>query len=396
VTSQPIKIGYSLSLSGPLGSNGRTARVAHQMWEDDVNRRGGLLGRPVQMICIDDETNPKNVASIYKRLLDDEKVDLVIGGYGDNSVSPAMPLVIERKKYLVALMALAVNATLAYENYFVMIPTGPRPTDALTEGFFNLAAKQSPKPVSMAIVAADAPFSAGPVAGAKRHADTFGFHIVAETRYPLATTAFAPFIDQLGKVNPDIVFLCSYLTDSVGLIRAIDAAGLEVKMVGGAMIGPQNGSIKVDLGPALNGVVNYEYWMPAATMMYPGVEQLIADYQPRAAAAKSDPLGFYVVPQAFAQMQIVEQAIAGTGSLDDVQLAQFTKDHVFKTVVGEVKFGPGGGWAEPRVLTVQYQNIRSHDVSEFKEGRTQPVVWPPSLASGTIVYPYAKAKRSPR
>ena len=392
MSSRPIKIGYSLSLSGPLGSNGRTARVAHQMWEHDVNRRGGLLGQQVQMICIDDETNPKNVAAIYKRLLDDEKVDLIIGGYGDNSVSPAMPLIMERKKFIVALMALAVNATLGYENYFVMIPTGPHPTDALTEGFFSLAGKQSPKPESMAIIAADAPFSAGPVAGAKHHAERLGLRIAMDVRYPLATTDFVPFMDQLRKANPDIVFLCSYLNDSVGLIRAIDAAGLNIGMVGGAMIGPQNGSVKMDLGPALNGVVNYEYWMPAPAMMYPGVEQLIADYQPRAAAAQSDPLGFYVVPQAFAQMQIIEQAIAGTGSLDDATLAQFAREHVFKTVVGDVKFGAGGGWAEPRVLTVQYQNIKSHDVSEFKRADTQPVVWPPNLASGPIAYPYAKAK----
>lgn len=392
MSSQPIKIGYSLSLSGPLGSNGRTARVAHQMWENDVNRRGGLLGRAVQMICIDDETNPKNVPAIYKRLLDDEKVDLVIGGYGDNSVSPAMPLIMQRKKFVVALMALAVNATLGYENYFVMIPTGPHPTDALTEGFFSVAAAQSPKPESMAIIAADAPFSVGPVAGAKHHAEGLRLRIMMDVRYPLTTADFAPFIDQLRKTVPDVVFLCSYLNDSVGLIRAIDAARLDVKMVGGAMIGPQNGSIKMDLGPALNGVVNYEYWLPAPTMMYPGVAQLIADYQPRAAAAEADPLGFYVVPQAFAQMQVIEQAIAGTGSLDDAQLARFTRDQVFKTVVGDVKFGPGGGWAEPRVLTVQYQNIKNHEVSEFEAGRTQPVVWPPSLASGSVVYPYSKAK----
>src|SRR5258707_13208379 len=162
MSEQPIRIGYCLSLSGPLASNGRTARLAHQIWENDVNRKGGLLGRKLQMICIDDETDPKLVPEIYKRLLDDERVDLVIGGYGDNSVAPAMPLIMERKHYLVALMALAVNAMLGYENYFAMIPTGPHPTDALTEGFFRLAADQSPKPVSRAILAGDAPFSVGP------------------------------------------------------------------------------------------------------------------------------------------------------------------------------------------------------------------------------------------
>jgi branched-chain amino acid transport system substrate-binding protein len=391
--TSPIRIGYCLSLSGPLASNGRTAQAAHKLWEEGVNRRGGLLGRPVQLICLDDETNPKLVADIYKRLLDDEKVDLVIGGYGDNSVAPAMPLLMERKRYLIALMALAVNATFNYENYFAMIPTGPRPTEALTEGFFELAAAQSPKPVSIAILAADAPFSLGPSAGAKQHASRLGLRVESEVRYPLATTDFEPLIRQLATRVPDILFLCSYLKDSVGLLRAIDAVGLAPQLVGGAMIGPQNGSVKLELGPALNGVVNYEYWLPAPTMMFPGVADLIASYQTRAAAAGSDPLGYYVVPQAFAQMQVVEQAIAGTGSLDDAKLASFTRANTFKTVVGDVKFGPGGGWSAPRVLVVQYQNITSHDISDFTNERTQPVVWPAALSSGTFIYPYARAKR---
>src|SRR6202050_3551022 len=394
MSEQPIRIGYCLSLSGPLASNGKTAHLAHQIWQDDVNRKGGLLGRKVEMVCIDDETNPKLVPEIYKRLLDDEKVDLVIGGYGNNSVSPAMPLVMERNRYLIALMALAVNASLNYPNYFVMIPTGPQPTEALTEGFFSLAANQSPKPGSMAILAADAPFSKGPVQGAKAHADKHGFKVVSEAGYPLSTTDFGPLIRNLKPINPDILFLCSYLNDSVGLLRAINEVGLEPKMVGGAMIGPQNGSIKAQLGPLLNGLVNYEYWLPVPKMMFPGIAETIAKYQSGAPNTGADPLGYYVAPQAYAQMEIVEQAIVGTGSLDDVKLAQFTRDSLFKTVVGEVKFGKGGGWSEARVLQVQYQNIEKADLSDFKDARTQAVIWPPSLSSGTLVYPFGEARRN--
>jgi len=394
MSGQPIKIGYCLSLTGGLASNGRTARLAHQIWEQNVNRKGGLLGRSVQMICIDDETNPKLVPEIYSRLLDEEKVDLVIGGYGDNSVSPAMPLIIERKRYLVALMALAVNASLRYPNYFVMIPTGPRPNEALTEGFFSLAANQSPKPETIAILAADAPFSKSPVEGAKQHASKYGFRIVADNRYSLATTDFAPIVRQIKPINPDILFLCSYLNDSAGLLRAIDAVGLEPKMVGGAMIGPQNGSIKAELGPLLNGVVNYEYWLPVPKMMYPGIAGMIEEYQTLAAAAGADQLGYYVAPQAYAQMQVIEQAVLGTSSLEDEKLAQFTRDRTFKTILGDVKFGDGGGWSEPRVLEVQYQNIKGNDLSVFKDARTQTVVWPSNLSSGALIYPYAKAKQN--
>jgi branched-chain amino acid transport system substrate-binding protein len=127
MSARPIKIGYCLSLTGPLASNGWAARLAHEIWEQDVNRKGGLLGRPVQMICVDDETQQAKVTGIYKQLLDDEKVDLVIGGYGDNSVAPAMAIVIERNRYFVTLMALASNTSHNYANFFVMIPTGPHP-----------------------------------------------------------------------------------------------------------------------------------------------------------------------------------------------------------------------------------------------------------------------------
>ena len=394
MSGQPIRIGYCLSLTGPLASNGKTARLAHQIWEKDVNKKGGLLGRNVEMVCIDDQTDPKLVLDIYRRLLDDEKVDLVVGGYGDNSVAPAMPLIMGRKRYLIALMALAVNASLGYANYFVMIPTGPQPTEALTEGFFNAAAAQTPKPQSMAILAADAPFSKGPSAGAKALADKHGFKLVSEQRYPLSATDLAPFIRNLKSINPDILFLCSYLNDSVALLRAINEVGLEPKIVGGAMIGPQNGSIKAQLGPLMNGLVNYEYWLPVPKMMFSGVAEMMSKYQSLAQAAGADPLGYYVAPQAYAQMQIIEQAVAGTGSLDDAKLAQFTRDASFKTVVGDVKFGAGGGWSEARVLQVQYQNIKGADISEFKDASTQAVVWPSNLASGPLIYPYANAKQS--
>ena len=79
--------------------------------------------------------------------------------------------------------------------------------------------------------------------------------------------------------------------------------------------------------------------------------------------------------------------------LDDEKLAQFTRDHTFKTILGDVKFGEGGGWSEARILQVQYQNIDGNDLAQFKDARTQAVVAPSNLASGTLIYPYAKAKR---
>jgi branched-chain amino acid transport system substrate-binding protein len=389
-----IRIGYSLSLSGILAPNGKTAHLAHKLWEENINNKGGLLGRPVQLVCMDDQTDPKVVPEIYRKLLVEENVDLLLGGYGDNSIKPAMPLVIEHKRFFVGLMGLAVNQEFNYESYFAMIPTGPDPGIGLTEGFFSVAAKQQPKPATVAILAADAPFSKSPVQGAKQNCTIHGMEVVFEENYPLSTNDFSPFIRKVQQTGADILFMCSYVGDSVGLIRAIDKEGLQAKLVGGAMIGPQNGSVKLELGPLLNGLVNYEYWLPVEKLINPEVTEMINKYQARAQLEGTDPLGYYVAPMAYAQLQVVEQAVTATQSLDDNALAAYTRDAVFHTVVGDVKFGKGGGWTAPRVLTVQYQQLTDNSIAQFKGAKTQVVLTPEPLSSGNLIYPYMKAKNS--
>jgi branched-chain amino acid transport system substrate-binding protein len=250
-----------------------------------------------------------------------------------------------------------------------MIPTGPRPNTALTEGFFEVAGQQSPKPATVAILAADAPFSQSPVQGAKENLAQQGMRVISEGKYPLSTTDFKPYMEDLKRINPDVLFLCSYINDSIGLIEAINAIELSPKVVGGAMIGPQNGVVKVELGPLLNGLVNYEYWLPVPGLTNPKVQLLIATYQSRAAQAGADPLGYYVAPLAYAQLQVLEQAIRTVGSLDDAALSDYTRKATFETVVGNVTFGEGGGWAQPRVLTVQFQNIRKPRNRRIQEGK---------------------------
>src|SRR6476660_7574856 len=116
----PIKIGYSMSLTGGLAPNGKSALLAQRIWEEDTNAKGGLLGRPVKLIHYDDQTNPATVPGVYTKLLDIDKVDLIIGGYGTNMLAPAMPIAMQRKKVFIGLLGNAVNSTFTYPNYFSM------------------------------------------------------------------------------------------------------------------------------------------------------------------------------------------------------------------------------------------------------------------------------------
>jgi branched-chain amino acid transport system substrate-binding protein len=302
-----------------------------------------------------------------------------------------MPLVIDRRRFFVGLMGLGVNRDFAYPGYFAMIPTGPDPNAALTEGFFAVAAAQSPRPMTVALVAADAEFARNPVIGARANAERYGFTIVHEQTYALETNDFTPILDAVAATGCDLLFLCSYLADSIGLVRALRAHPFRPKMVGAGMIGPQNTSVKTTLGPLLNGFVNYEYWAPVSSMATSDVQAMLKVYQTRAAGSSVDLLGHYMAPLAYAQMQVVAQAVEATRSLDDAALISYARAATFQTVMGDVAFGSDGEWREPRVLQVQFQGIVGHDAHQFKDGSRQVVVSPSAMASGTLIFPYALA-----
>jgi branched-chain amino acid transport system substrate-binding protein len=391
-TGEPVKIGYSMSLTGGLAPNGRSALLAQKIWEEDANAKGGLLGRPVKLIHYDDQTNPATVPGIYAKLLDVDKVDLIIGPYGTNLLAPAIPIAMQRKKVFIGLLGLAVNDELHYPNYFSMIPSGPEPKTAITRGFFDAAMVQNPKPRTVAIVAADAEFSVTASAGARENAKAAGLTVVYDRRYPVASTDLAPAVRAIAATNPDLVIVCSYPPDSVGMVRAVNEVGFKPKMIGGAMVGLQSTTIKTQLGLLLNGWTNYDYWLPVPKMRFAGVDELIMNYQARAAAEGVDALGYYMAPWGYAQLQVLQQAVAATESLDDAKLGDYIRANTFKTVLGDVRFGSNGEWAQSRVLQVQFRNIKSNDLAQFKDISTQVVVAPAEYESGKLIYPYEKAK----
>ncbi|HEY2228498.1 MAG TPA: amino acid ABC transporter substrate-binding protein [Xanthobacteraceae bacterium] len=384
----PIKIGYSMALTGGLAPNGKSALLAQKIWEEDVNRKGGLLGRPVRLVYYDDKSAPAEVPAIYTKLLDVDKVDLLMGAYATAQLAPAMPIAMARKKLLMGLLGLAVNDEFNYPNYFAMIPSGPVPKPAFTQDFFALAMARNPKPQTVAIVAADQEFSKNASDGARETAQKSGLKIVYDKTYPPSTADFSSIVRAIQATNPDLVVVCSYPPDSVGIVRAVNEIGFKPKMIGGAMVGLQATAIKAQLGPLLNGWVNYDFWLPVPKMHFAGVDELMATYQSRAQAEGVDLLGYYMAPWAYAQLQVLQQAIEATKSLDDGKLAEHIRASTFKTVVGDVKFGPKGEWAQARVLQVQFQNVKGKDVNQFKDVSTQVVVAPAAYASGQLSYPY--------
>jgi branched-chain amino acid transport system substrate-binding protein len=119
---------------------------------------------------------------------------------------------------------------------------------------------------------------------------------------------------------------------------------------------------------------------------------MLAQYQKRAPAEGIDPFGYYMAPPAYAQYQVLEQAITATKGLNDAALAAYIRKNTFKTVYGDIRFGKDGEWAESRVLQVQFRGIKNNDPSQFKGIDNQVVVDPSDYAAGNVIYPYEKAR----
>jgi branched-chain amino acid transport system substrate-binding protein len=389
---KPITIGFGMALTGGLAPNGKAALLAMQIWQDNVNAHGGLLGRPVKLVYYDDQSNPSTVPGIYTKLLDVDHVDLVVSGYATNMIAPAMPVIMQHNRTFLSLFGLAANSEFNYPKYFSFTPTGGlHPKQTFTEGFFAIAMAQNPQPKTIAIVGADAEFAHNAIDGALEIVKQDGLKIVYNQTYPPSTADYSPIIRAIQATKPDLVLVCSYPPDSVGILQAAHEVGLKTKLFGGGMVGLQSTAIKVRLGPLLNGVVDYDYWLPWSKLASPEAIAFLKQYQAKAGPAGVDALGYYLPPFAYGYMQVLQQAVEGTKSLDQDKLADYFRTHTFKTVVGDVKFGPNGEWSEPRVMDVQFRGIKSNDVNQFAQPSAEVILWPPALKTGDVIYPYTNA-----
>jgi branched-chain amino acid transport system substrate-binding protein len=387
--ADPIKIGFSTSLTGALASSGKANLLAQQIWAEEINAKGGLLGRPVQLVFYDDQTNASVVPGIYAKLIDIDKVDLLMGA-ATNLIVAAMPQIIERRKMVMVLVALGSNDEFKYPRYFQTAAWGPDAKGVIGNAFFEVAKTISPRPKTVAIVGADAEFSNNVMIGARAIAKKEGFNIVYDRTYPPATVDYTPIVRAIQATNPDLVFVASYPLDSVGMVRAATELGLKTQLFGGGMVGMQYAVFMRQLGDKLNRVVNYHLYVPSPKMKFPGIEEFLKTYQARAPQQGTDPLGFYQPPFAYAAMQILEQAVKATGSLDDGKLADYIHKSAFNTIVGEIRFDEKGEWAKPRLLMVQFQNVQGGNLDQYMTSGKQVILYPPGYKDGELQQPFAK------
>jgi branched-chain amino acid transport system substrate-binding protein len=393
LAADPIKVGFSMALTGAVAPNGKQNLLALELWRDDVNASGGIMGRPVELVYYDDQSNPNNVPGIYTKLISVDKVDLLLGPYATNMIAPAMPVIMQNNKMTISMLGVNVNRQFNYARYFSMVPGGDEGTLAFSRGWFELAAAQTPKPKTVALIAADAEFGKTACDGARESAKKNGFDIVYDKSYPPGNADMVPIVRAIQATNAELVFACAYPPDTVGIVRAANEIGLTPKMFGGAMIGLLATPIKMQLGPLVNGLTIMESFIPAPTLDFPGLKAMLAKYQAKAPELKIDPLGYGFTPFAYAAGQVLAQAVEATKSLDHVKLAEYIHSHKFSTVAGEISYGKDGEWAKSRQFFTQFQGVSGNDINQFRDTTHQVIVWPAEFKTGNLIYPYQDAKK---
>ncbi len=390
VAQQPVKIGMSMPQTGPLGGGGKAALLALNMWVEDVNAKGGLLGRKVQFIAYDDQTNPGVVPGIYSKLLDIDKVDLLIAPYGTNVTAPIMPMVKQRDLLLMGNFSFDANAQIKHDKWFNNAPWG---AGALAWGGTFLQAGRALGGKSIAIMAADAEFAQNLCSGGRVIAKAMGLQTVYDQNYPPNSVDFSSIIRAVRAAKPDIVFICSYPAESAAIVRAVAELGVgpTVKIIGGGMVGLQFAPIMEALGPLLNGFVNYNSYVPEKTMDNPAVREFLKRYEVRAKQEKVDPLGFYLPPFNYAIGQMLEQAVGATKSLDHKVLADYIRKNEMKTMVGNIRYDTVGEWAKPNLVMAQFRGIKGKDLDQFRQQGKQVIIGPAAMKTGEII-PFDKAR----
>jgi branched-chain amino acid transport system substrate-binding protein len=388
---QPIRIGMSMAMTGGLAGGGKASLLGIEIWRDDVNAKGGLLGRKVELVVYDDKSSASETPAIYSKLLDVDKVDLLFAPYATVPTAPIMPLVKQRGLLLIGNFSFQVNSKIGHDMWFNNAPWGP--ADAWASAFLDLGQKAGGKTV--ALLTADQEFAQNLVKTAREVATARKMPIVFDQAYPPNTVEFSGIVRALKATKPDIVYVASYPPDSAGILRAVNEIGIgdSVKLFGGGMVGLQFGPVMENLGSLLNGVVNFNTWLPEPAMYFDGTRAFFETYSKRAVEAKVDPLGYYLAPFGYASGQLVEAAIKATGSLEQKALAKYLREHEIQTIVGPIAFSGDGERKETATLQAQFRGIVDKNMDQFRKAGKQVILFPERLKSGELVSPFEAARK---
>jgi branched-chain amino acid transport system substrate-binding protein len=359
----PIKIGASMSVTGTYAKPGTYQKQGYDVCIDELNARGGVLGRKVELVIYDDQSNPATAVRLYEKLITEDKVDAVMGPYS-SAVSEAVANVTEKyKKVMVAPLAATTSIFKKGRKYIFMVIT---PAENYLDGLIDMAAKRGLKTV--AIIHEDTLFPKASAAGTAEAAKKKGMQVVLQEAYPKGNTDFSALLVKIKAVNPDVIAAGTYFDDAVAITRQMKELNVNPKMFGLTVGGdlPEFYDLLKQNAEYIYGSTQWDESLP-----YPGQKEFLAAYKAKFKGQEPS----YHTAAGYAGCLIYAEAVKKAGTLDADKVRDQLLKMEIKTAFGDYKVEPDGFQIAHKMVMLQWQDGK------------RIVVWPDDLANGKMRYP---------
>ncbi|MBI2132287.1 MAG: amino acid ABC transporter substrate-binding protein [Candidatus Tectomicrobia bacterium] len=329
--AQEVVVGGAISLTGRYSEPAGRLKDGRTLWVEEVNARGGLLGRKVRLVLRDDRSDPSTAVKLYERLLTQEKVDLCVAPYS-SPITEATASITERYKCPIVADGAATRSIWKKGRKYIFGLVGP--SDDYLRGAVEIAAKKGYKRI--AIVNEDSLFSKAAANGAAMYAKKHGLQVVLKEEYPRTQTDFRPLLLKVKALNADALLGGSYFVDAAAITRQLKELNINLK-IWAATVGPGLPRFTKDLGPLAEYVLGSTQWEPVPALGYPGIKEFIERFDKRFGYKPN-----YHAAQGYAAGLILEAAVKKAGKLDREALReQLTKLDIM-TPYGRYKVGSDG------------------------------------------------------
>lgn len=370
---KPIRIGGTLALTGPLAPTAAIHRVAGELYVEDLNRRGGLLGRPVEWVLLDDQTRPDLARSLYERLITSDNVDLLVGPYGTSAVLAAMG-VAQRHNKMLTQGTMGLPHLAKYKWIFPTSPIGPYPNREMPPVLLDMVGKAGKPPQSVAILTSKFPSAQYIMGGLREEVKKRGLKEALYLEYEFGTRDFSPIAARAREANADLVAIGSLGLDSNQLLEAM--AKLDYRPPLHFHLFPAPGPLA--FSPYGENALSYTFMEEHAPFMQKPEEQtFLKEYQERAKAANIRYTAFDFQPASMvAQFQLIEQAAKATESIEDAKLAGWLLENEVDTMIGPLNFKGEFNHGASRQLIRQVQDKRWYVVApdDFAAPGVKPIL----------------------
>jgi len=359
----PIKIGASMSVTGTYAKPGTYQKQGYDVCIDELNAKGGLLGRKVELVIYDDQSTPATAVRLYEKLITEDKVDAVMGPYS-SAVSEAVANVTEKyKKVMVAPLAATTSIFKKGRKYIFMVIT---PAENYLDGLIDMAAKRGLKTV--AIINEDTLFPKASAAGTAEAAKKKGMQVVLQEAYPKGNTDFSALLVKIKAANPDVIAAGTYFDDAVAITRQMKELNVNPKMFGLTVGGdlPEFYDLLKQNADYIYGSTQWDESLP-----YPGQKEFLAAYKAKFKGQEPS----YHTAAGYAGCLIYAEAVKKAGTLDADKVRDQLLKMEIRTAFGDYKIEPDGFQIAHKMVMLQWQDGK------------RIVVWPDDLSNGKPRYP---------